>query len=279
MTNSTVYGNTASAMIVQGGGLYVLASAALTNCTISGNSISGTEVAAGGVEAVTFAKATLENCLIALNTSTTGPDVSGAFTSNGHNLIGEADGSSGFTNGVNGDQIGTVASPLNPKLGPLQNNGGPTQTLALLSGSPAIDAGSDSVLSAPLSLTTDQRGAGFPRKSGAQVDIGAFEAPPPFDTCLKDNATGDLFQWNSTSGAYAFTNCANGSMLTGTGTVSLVNSVRMLVVNSNSLKITASFNTGQRTGSANINAMVAQGVWQLFRIIDTNPTAVCACGG
>jgi hypothetical protein len=55
----------------------------------------------------------------------------------------------------------------------LRNNGGPTQTMAELSGSPAIDAGSDSVLGPPLNLTTDQRG--FPRKVGAHVDIGAYE--------------------------------------------------------------------------------------------------------
>lgn len=61
----------------------------------------------------------------------------------------------------------TVADP---KLGPLQANGGRTQTHALLPDSPAIDTGSN-----PLALTTDQRGAGFPRTIGAATDIGAFE--------------------------------------------------------------------------------------------------------
>jgi len=55
-----------------------------------------------------------------------------------------------------------------PKLGPLANNGGPTLTMALLPGSPAIDAGNTSVASA-----TDQRG--FPRPAGLAADIGAFE--------------------------------------------------------------------------------------------------------
>jgi hypothetical protein len=65
--------------------------------------------------------------------------------------------------------------PLDPKLGPLQNNGGPTFTQALLAGSPAIDAGDDSVLGAPFNLTTDQRGPGFGRKVCAHVDAGAYE--------------------------------------------------------------------------------------------------------
>jgi len=66
-----------------------------------------------------------------------------------------------------------------PLLGPLQNNGGPTKTHALLPGSPAIDHGSN-----PAGLTFDQRGPGFARSTGAGVDIGAFElfmpvAAPP----------------------------------------------------------------------------------------------------
>ena len=67
---------------------------------------------------------------------------SGAFTSQGHNLIGETDGSSGW---VSSDLTGTIARPLNPLLAPLGNNGGPTQTMALLPGSPAIDAGSNAL--------------------------------------------------------------------------------------------------------------------------------------
>ena len=73
---------------------------------------------------------------------------------------------SGITNGINGNLIGTSANPINPLLAPLGNYGGPTQTMALLPGSPAIDAGS------PNAPSTDQRGmsrVGTP-------DIGAFES-------------------------------------------------------------------------------------------------------
>jgi len=59
---------------------------------------------------------------------------------------------------------------VEPMLAPLANNGGPTQTHALLAVSPALNAGSN-----PLNLTTDQRGTGFPRVVGAAADIGAFE--------------------------------------------------------------------------------------------------------
>jgi hypothetical protein len=65
---------------------------------------------------------------------------------------------------------------VDPVLGPLANNGGTTQTMALLAGSPALNAGSN-----PLALAFDQRGTGFPRVIGGVADMGAYEsaAPPP----------------------------------------------------------------------------------------------------
>ena len=87
----------------------------------------------------------------------------------GNNLIGKTDGSSGW---VSSDLTGTIASPLNPLLAPLGNYGGPTQTMALLPGSPAIDAGNNALI--PAGVTTDQRG--LPRIVNGTVDIGAFES-------------------------------------------------------------------------------------------------------
>ena len=75
------------------------------------------------------------------------------FVSQGNNLIGETDGSSGW---VGSDLTGTVATPLNPLLAPLGKFGGPTQTMALLPGSPAIGAGNNALI--PPGVTTDQRG-------------------------------------------------------------------------------------------------------------------------
>lgn len=108
---------------------------------------------------------------------TIGPDVAGACTSERFNLIGISDGSTGFTNGINADQIGSEASPINPLLGPLEMNGGSTPTHALLSGSPAIDQGNC------FGIHRDQRGRSRPFISsstsrpfgGDGSDIGAFE--------------------------------------------------------------------------------------------------------
>jgi hypothetical protein len=120
----------------------------------------------------------LLNTLLSSNSvpaAATGPDASGGFSSLGHNFVSITDGSSGFTE--SGDQTGTATTPLNPRLGPLQDNGGPTFTCLLLPGSSAIDAGDDDILAAPYDIFTDQRGQ--PRKSGTHVDIGAVEVPMP----------------------------------------------------------------------------------------------------
>jgi len=101
---------------------------------------------------------------------------------------------------------------------------------------------------------------------------------PSFDTCLKDNSTGNLLQWNSTTGAYKFTRCSDGFMLTGTGKVGLVNGIRTLTDSKSDRRVSAGFNTGQLTGSVTIYFNVATGVWQVFRIVDTNPFATCSCG-
>jgi Ca2+-binding RTX toxin-like protein len=85
----------------------------------------------------------------------------------GNNLIGDATGSSGFTVST---LVGDSTTPIDPLLGPLQDNGGSTFTQALLPDSPAIDVGSN-----PNNLTTDQRGTGFDRVIGSSADIGAFE--------------------------------------------------------------------------------------------------------
>ena len=179
--NSTISGNSATGAAGLGGGLCmdpVSGTASIINSTVSGNSAS---VAGGGLHAT--GTVNVRNTIVAGNTSPTSPDVRNAFVSQGNNLIGANDGSTGFTNGVNNDKVGTVASPLNALLAPLGNYGGPTQTHALLPGSPAIDAANNCVTDAAHcgdanipQLTTDQRGAGFNRLVNTTVDIGAFES-------------------------------------------------------------------------------------------------------
>jgi len=175
LTNTTISSNRAP--IGDGGGLRVAGAGATTllNCTIAEN----TAHTGGGLFHSGGGTFSVKNTIVALNLIDFGgsnPELSGTFTSGGHNLIGNGTGGTGFTDGVNGDMVGTSANPIDPKLGPLQNNGGPTKTMALLAGSLAIDHGDNTILP-----QTDQRGAGFPRlKDGngdgvTVVDIGAFE--------------------------------------------------------------------------------------------------------
>src|SRR5260370_28523145 len=98
-------------------------------------------------------------------------DVYGALGPNGdYNLIGDGTDMTGLSNGGNGILVGSAAAPIDPLLGPLADNGGPTLTHALLSGSPALDAGHNAY-----DTDWDQRGEGCPRIVNGIIDIGAFE--------------------------------------------------------------------------------------------------------
>lgn len=191
IADSTVTGNTANVAgagvanfgtltiknstiaINNGDGLYNSGVATIVNSTFSGNTVRGITNSANTTS--------IRNTIVATNAPGQ-DDVNGNFISRGHNLIGRSPAGNGFTNGSNGDQVGTSASPINPLLAVLGNYGGPTKTYALLPGSPAINAGDNCVLddtctpTLGFSLTTDQRGAGFPRAAGTNVDIGAFES-------------------------------------------------------------------------------------------------------
>ena len=213
VSNSTFVGNSATGGTAggdgsghggsgEGGAIYhVSNNLKLASCTIVGNSThGGTGMSAGqgfggGIETITAA--TVRSSIIGLNTANADPDVLGSFTSGGFNLIGKTDGSTGFTAAT--DQTGTIFAPLDPQLDPngLQSNGGPTSTIALVLGSPAIDKGTSMGLS--VNLTTDQRGAGFPRVfddsavgnavGGDGTDIGAFELETGQPTKLANVST------------------------------------------------------------------------------------------
>ena len=112
------------------------------------------------------------NTIVANNLAQSNNDIEGAINSAGNNLVRTRGTSSGY-----------IASDLpdgtDPKLGALKNNGGPTNTRALTSGSPAIDEGNNCYVANLINCSGDfyydQRGHGFPRKVGRIVDIGAFE--------------------------------------------------------------------------------------------------------
>ena len=177
--NSTISGNTTTGPGGFGGGFYTAATLTLTDCTITGNRAFDNSNGNGIYANSNYPPPNIANTVVAGNGTAGASDLTGPFNSLGHNLIGNADGSTGFNPT---DQTGSGLSPLNPRLGPLANNGGPTQTHALLAGSPALDAG-DNATAAAADLTTDQRGAGFARivdgpdaDTTDTVDIGAFEA-------------------------------------------------------------------------------------------------------
>ena len=213
ITNSTISGNTAED---NGGGIYLVASdVEITNSTISGNTSNFT----GGGISVTDSEVEITNSTVSDNTAEdsgggillfssdaeiTSSTVSGNTSedSGGGILLFNSDAEitntiiANTTNGGDcvlqfGSSIGTninnliedgSCNPLisgDPNLGPLQDNGGLTETQALLSGSIAIDAGDNA---GAAELMFDQRGSGFDRMVNGTVDIGAFEVqsqPPP----------------------------------------------------------------------------------------------------
>jgi CSLREA domain-containing protein len=184
ITNSTISGNHAN---WSGGGLYQHAGTTnLKNVTIANNITNvdlqeGPPRGNGGGLAVAGGVVEIQMSILGGNMDLSQPDIhpdcsslSGGISSKGYNLVSQADGCNWMT--ATGDQIGTIANPINPFIGSLANNGGPTFTHALLPGSPAIDFGTNSTCP-----PVDQRGQKRPTDGNGDgnptCDIGAFEAP------------------------------------------------------------------------------------------------------
>jgi hypothetical protein len=158
ITNSTFSGNAASAY---GGACFNAATLQIANSTLSDNSAG---VFGGGV--LLIGPLQIGNTILNRGASGANIDSFGAatVTSLGYNL--SSDNAGGHLTGP-GDQINT-----DPVLGPLQDNGGPTFTHALLPGSPGINAGNPGFTPPPF---FDQRGPGFDRVANGRIDIGSFE--------------------------------------------------------------------------------------------------------
>ncbi len=214
VTNSTIAFNAAGSIVdaaAAGGILNAGGTVNITNGTIAYNQAM---VTGGGIVNVAgvppLGTVTLRNTLIAENSDLFGldllfPDAAGAFNSLGNNLVGNS-GLLGLTSGLDPnvtlfggipsgalvDIIGSVQIgyvEVDPLLGPLQNNGGCTDTMAVFNGSPAIDRGNNCVQSGSCStfdpmnptLVSDQRSSPFLRRfdgdndSVQNVDIGSFE--------------------------------------------------------------------------------------------------------
>ncbi len=184
LRNSTISGNDTSPDGAASALLHIAFSGEVSGLDISACTIAQNK---GGTNAIVFAALPGSLGLVARMIGTIAAQndaqnfaLLGApiFQSLGNNL--DTDGTSGIANGVNGDLAGTLAAPLDARLGPLANNGGPTRTHALLFGSPAVDAGACTDTTG-LPLATDQRGVARPQ--GAACDIGAYENQAPTITC------------------------------------------------------------------------------------------------
>lgn len=176
LTNSTLSRNVADS----GGGVFntsrrgsanvalIHSTVTLNSARVAGGGLRGGD-SEGGLDANVLG---LRNSLVAQNTAPAGPDILASQSDLGvifasFSLIGNGSGSS-LTDGENGNQVGSASAPIDPRLGPLALNGGPTRTHALLAGSPAINAASSDDCTA-----TDQRGVSRPQ--GPACDIGSYE--------------------------------------------------------------------------------------------------------
>lgn len=180
--NSTISGQVNSPGFDFGGGISIggngggnpVGSLTVQNSTIVGNQGGG--IGAGANGPWTTFNLTLQSTIVAGNFANGNPpgstDISFDFLpiniAGDNNLIGIEDGSNSATFTGTANLTGTVASPLNPNLASLADNGGLTQTHALLGGSPALNAGNNAA-----GLNFDQRG--YTRKYGSAADIGAYE--------------------------------------------------------------------------------------------------------
>ena len=166
--NSTLSGNSATNF---GGAVYNHGTFGNANVQIANSTIAANSAQSSGDSIYNFdqfgmgdAIATFAGTIFKAITSGNFFNNGGTMTSLGYNI--SSDNGSGYLNGP-GDQINT-----DPLLGPLQDNGGPTFTHALLPGSPAIDTGDPNFTSPPF---YDQRGPGYPRVRNGRIDVGSFE--------------------------------------------------------------------------------------------------------
>lgn len=164
VANSTLSGNQAD----YGGGIYNYDGTwVITNSTFSGN-----QAASSGGGIYSLDELTLNNSIIANSSNGDCRFVSGTVIGFSSLIRDSGDDACSLVHDVNGNII-----DVDPLLGPLADNGGPTQTHFLSNDSPGVDAGNDALAvdADGQPLTADQRGAGYARILGARVDIGAIE--------------------------------------------------------------------------------------------------------
>ena len=202
VTGSTLSNNSArnfggGAVAVSGGSLTFRHSTVTANRSNTDN--TGGEQG-GGIILGANAAATLDHTIVAGNTrgASSRSDAIGTMAVRA-SVIGDGTGLILTDNG--GNLIGSGAFPVNPLLGPLADNGGPTKTHALLPGSQAINAGAENAMSGQNGVPAlDQRGPPYARVVGGRIDVGAFElqpiVPPSADFDSDNDADGaDFLTW------------------------------------------------------------------------------------
>jgi len=248
INNSTISGNTA--LNAGGGGILNVGTLLINNTTISNN-----KAKMGGGINMNSGSATLQNTILAMNNADTTPDCSGTVISSGYNLIGNNSGCT-FTSST-GDQLN-----VNPQLGTYPI--GSPSYLALLTGSPAIDAGNPATC-----LATDQRGISRPQ--GSVCDVGAYEYKTPgsaatFGISMGDNQkAAPLLAFPSPLVVYVvdssgspvsgvtITFTAPGSGVSGTFDETGTN-VTTASTNNSGVAVASTFTANSQSGSYNVTA-------------------------
>ena len=253
LTNSTVSGNSVGSGfggIPEGGGIFTASpNLTLNSCTVVNNSAGpGGSSHGGGIATNTGGPNAnrLRNTIVANNTAATGPDLSGTFTSQDFNLIRNTSGAT-----LSGTTTHNVTG-VDPLLGPLQNNEGPTRVHLLLPGSPAIDAGDSG------GLNNDQRGLARPvddpsaANASDGADIGAVEVQTP-------TAAGQL-QFSATS----------YSTVEGAGTADIT----VTRTGGSTGAVSATLNTSDGTAKADEDYTAVSGLVVTFADGDAEPKTV-----
>jgi CSLREA domain-containing protein len=179
VTNSTFSGNSGSGPDNAGGGIYVENS----TLTVTNSTFSGDSAGAGGSIYNNASIVTITNSVLAGSSGGNCAAVDETITNGGYNISDDATCGFGTSTGANGKTIGDSVNPLLAPAG-LQNNGGPTQTIALQAGSPAIAA----VPLAQCTVTTDQRGDPRPGVGYNACDVGAYEFAAIVVNTLSDSS-------------------------------------------------------------------------------------------
>ncbi|GAB4217635.1 MAG: hypothetical protein OHK0012_22750 [Synechococcales cyanobacterium] len=298
VSNSTLTENRAGFF---GGGLYAINMATVSNSTLSGNSagnsaggiliynaatVSNTTIIlnranyGGGIRNFGSGSVVVNNTIVAGNTNTAGTtpnDISGTLTSGSNNLIGTG-GSGGLTNGVNGNIVG-VADITTVLDSTLADNGGPTLTHALVTDSPALEAGDPAICAADPVNNLDQRGVTRPQ-TGTNCDIGAFESdlatplPPALrvNTLVDENGTGA--DCSLREAITAINTAADfGGCILPTGTINFANSLMGTITLTNAPPQISQDVVIVGPG-ANQLAVSGDNQFRVFEIADTNNPVV-----